>query len=153
MKVFIDYLISWNFDTKGALVTAPCGTGKTHALVSFFKKLELITPSVMFVTLQDLLSAIRSEMLENKEYMLDKALKSKILIIDDFGVEKQTEWVIDTFYKIINERYNNNLPVFISTNLNVKEIKDYFGERVLSRLYGMCNFFTFKGKDFRREVK
>lgn len=155
MKPFVEYLKNWDFSKSGAFVTSSCGTGKTHALVSFFKSLgnRKDFNTVMFCTLQDLVSDVRKEMLQDSEKTIDMAIRCGCLIIDDFGVEKQTEWVSDVLYRIINNRYNNNLPVFVSTNLSIQEVKEFFGDRILSRFYEMCQFFTFKSNDFRRLKK
>lgn len=105
----------------------------------------------------------------NEEFdkQLRDAKKCKILILDDIGSEKPTDWVQERLYTLINERVNNELVTIYTSNLPLLTtyktvggayVVDTLGldsrldKRIVSRIKGSCNVVEFKGKD-RREVE
>ena len=73
-----------------------------------------------------------------------------LLIIDDLGTEIITNNTVSYLYNIINTRINKKLPIIISTNLNAKEIKSLYHERITSRLFGEFTIIKFEGSDVRK---
>lgn len=71
------------------------------------------------------------------------------IIIDDIGVEKSTDWMLETLYSIVNERYEKNLPTVFISNLSLKELADKVGDRIASRIAEMCTIKKIKGEDRR----
>lgn len=61
-----------------------------------------------------------------------------IVMIDDVGAEKPTEWVIETMYAIVNWRYERKLPTVITSNCSLPEIGQMYGDRIASRIVEMC---------------
>ena len=61
-----------------------------------------------------------------------------ILHIDDLGAEKQTEWVLEQLYALINERYERRSPIVVTTNLSQEQLEQQIGERTVSRLIEIC---------------
>jgi len=74
-----------------------------------------------------------------------------ILIIDDLGAVKLTEWVQQMTYYIINEREMRVLPTIITSNFNLNEIDKMIDPRVSSRIGGICEILQMNGKDRRNE--
>lgn len=72
-----------------------------------------------------------------------------ILILDDVGAEKLTDWVAETFYLIVNKRYNEMLPTIFSSNLAVGELAEMLGDRTASRIVEMCDIIKIDGEDRR----
>ena len=72
-------------------------------------------------------------------------------MIDDLGKEKQTEWSNSILYQVINRRYENFLPVIITTNETMGDLERNIGQATLSRLIEMCDGVRMDGKDYRRE--
>jgi DNA replication protein DnaC len=150
-KNFIENLKSG----RGLFITGTVGTGKTHlvvAIVDYIARLLKRKGSfkIIFVTAIDLLSEIKySYDKNNTEDIINNFETCNLLIIDDLGIEKTTDWTHELFYKIIDSRYSNLLPVIITTNLTDIEIKDKLSERIISRIYEMCKGIKLAGKDYR----
>ena len=76
-----------------------------------------------------------------------------LLVLDDLGKEKPSEWVEETLYEIINARYVRRLPVIITTNVGLKAVETRYpwnGEAIVSRLFEMCAGVKVGGDDWRR---
>jgi DNA replication protein DnaC len=61
-----------------------------------------------------------------------------LLHIDDLGAENRTEWVLEQLYALVNERYESERSLVVTTNLEEQELEDQIGARVVSRLVEMC---------------
>ena len=75
--------------------------------------------------------------------------KKGILIIDDLGAEKLTDFVRQVTYSIINEREIRMLPTIITSNFDLNEIDEMIDSRISSRIAGMCEILQFTGRDRR----
>ncbi|MGC5411474.1 ATP-binding protein, partial [Streptomyces sp. DT225] len=73
-----------------------------------------------------------------------------LLIIDDLGAARATEWTEEITYRLINRRYNHMLPTLITTNLRISDLRAYLGDRVASRLAQMTTRVEFEPVDRRR---
>ena len=74
-----------------------------------------------------------------------------LLHLDDLGAEKSTDWVLETLYTIVNQRYQEQRSVIITTNFDHDKLKEQVGERIVSRLADMCGEFVVPlfGSDMR----
>lgn len=115
-------------------------------------KVKRILRNIIFISAVDLLSEIKYSYESNDtEQTVRKYENCGLLIMDDLGIEKSTEWTHELFYKIIDTRYKEMRPIIITTNLSEAEIKNKLSERILSRIYEMCIGVKLKGKDYRLE--
>lgn len=71
------------------------------------------------------------------------------LFLDDLGVEKMTDFVYECFYQIIDFRHDHELPTFITSNYSIKQIAEKLGDRITSRIVGMCKIIKLDGEDKR----
>lgn len=72
------------------------------------------------------------------------------LCLDDLGVDKTTDWVVQTLYLIVNNRYENMLETVITSNLSLEELAERMGDdRLASRIAGMCKVVKMEGEDRR----
>lgn len=136
----------------------PCGTGKTHiatAMVIAFMCRE--RRRFYWVKSGEMIDSIRKATLceggdyyEMEKYHSFK--RSGILVIDDLGSERHTEFSEEKIYSIIDKRYTSELPLFITSNLSLNEISQRYGDRIASR---MCagEVFIFEGNDYRMRGK
>src|SRR4030095_4366087 len=90
--------------------------------------------------------------------VLAPVLKTDILVLDELGASKPTDWVRDTMTHVINTRYNDKRLTVFTTNYpderpNDREetLEDRIGVRLRSRLFEMCKTVVIDGKDFRRK--
>lgn len=140
---------------KGLFITGTVGTGKTHLAISIIDYIARILKRkiygrIIFTTAIDLLSEIKySYETKDTEGTVNFYEECDLLVIDDLGIEKSTDWTHELFYKIIDSRYSNMLPTIITTNLTDIEIKEKLSERIISRIYEMCQGVKLTGKDYR----
>lgn len=126
------------------------GTGKTHIAYALAKKHDEVTQWTRFWNVTELLYEIRRDF--NREdgkkadYLLDF---SGLLILDDIGAEKPTEFVAETLYMIVNNRYNNLWPTIFTSNLSLADLAERIGDRTASRIAEMCQVFNLAGVDRR----
>jgi DNA replication protein DnaC len=81
---------------------------------------------------------------------LDRLAAADLLHIDDLGAEHRTDWVLEQLYTIINARYEDERSTLVTSNLGRDELAAQLGERIVSRLEGMCEILPFFGGDARR---
>ena len=73
-----------------------------------------------------------------------------LLHLDDLGAEKRTEWVLEQLYSIVNERWQDQRSLVVTTNAAEDELKEQVGARIVSRLSEMCVTIPIMGHDLRR---
>lgn len=158
---------------SGLMLIGDPGTGKTHLAVAILKRLLTRGFECVFFDYQNLLERIRSSYdaasgsAQREAYQT--ALECEILLLDDLGAHRVTDWVEDTVTSLITYRYNNNKPLIVTTNLRDAEAGDapipsgmagdatsrYYlteriGTRARSRLFEMCRVISTRGvEDYR----
>jgi DNA replication protein DnaC len=149
----------------GLLFLGTCGVGKTHLSVALLKQvIAQKSDSGLFYDFRDLLREIQASWNSVSQAseldVLRPVLEAKVLVLDELGANKPTEWVRDTIAHIINCRYNDKkLTVFTSNYLDSpgrtgdETLTDRIGVRLRSRLYEMCKEVEIRGMDFRQDVK
>jgi DNA replication protein DnaC len=149
----------------GLLFLGTCGVGKTHLAVALLKQVITETgDGGLFYDFRDLLREIQASwnsVSQTSELeVLRPVLEAKVLVLDELGANKPTDWVRDTIAHIINCRYNDErLTIFTSNYLDTpakqgeENLADRIGTRLRSRLYEMCTEVDVRGEDFRQQVK
>ena len=115
------------------------GCGKTHLAAAIANQCAAQSMVVSFAVVPDLLDALRSTFDKKSRVryadLLDAYKNADLLILDDIGSEQSTEWALEKLYQIINWRYNERLPLVITTN----EVPLHFDPRLHSRLFDQRN--------------
>lgn len=122
-------------ETQGALVIGSVGVGKTFLCKVLHNTLvrEMIQPSCM-LRMVDMSIALRKETFgDSYKQVLNEFQRVPLLIIDDYGTQKNTDWVRETFFAIIDARYENHLPTIFTTNLTQDDLEK-FDSRLASRI-------------------
>ena len=141
---------------NGLVMLGAVGSGKTHLAASIANyiiaehKIQVVFGSVVSL-LGEIKATYSDDSTINETEILNELKKTRLLIIDDLGKEKTSDWVSEIFYSIINYRYENYLPVIVTSNLTLKELAEKVGEATVSRLLGTSRVIKFEGKDYRTE--
>lgn len=111
-----------------------------------------------FAVVSELLLEIRSTFdmncVDRELDVIDKYSNAGLLVLDDMGAEKTTEWALQTLYVIINRRINNLKQTIITSNLSLDDLSFKLSDRIASRIKGMCgdNIIRIEGDDRRNAV-
>jgi DNA replication protein DnaC len=146
---------------RGLLLMGSVGVGKTHLAVSILKGLTERGFNCLFYEFGTLLKEIQDSYNPNtfssELSVLTPVLKAEVLVLDELGASKPTDWVRDTMAHVINTRYNDKkLTIFTTNYLDERRrdgeevLEDRIGTRLRSRLFEMCKTVLITGEDFRK---
>lgn len=146
---------------QGLLFMGSVGVGKTHLAVSILKGLTERGFKCLFYDFQSLLKEIQDSYNSNTKTseltVLAPVLNIDVLVLDELGASKPTDWVRDTMAQVINSRYNDKkLTIFTTNFLDERRsdrdeiLEDRIGTRLRSRLYEMCRTVSMDGRDYRK---
>lgn len=147
------YKYALNFDRlsargKGLILMGNAGTGKTHLASAIANHLMNELIPVKFGTFISLLDSVKKTFKTDRD-IISSLTSIPLLVIDDLGKEKYTDWAKQILFQVVDERYNKELPIIITTNLNLKEMKEGIGEPIVSRLMEMCYGIEMNGENYR----
>jgi DNA replication protein DnaC len=146
---------------RGLLLMGSVGVGKTHLAVAILRGLIEKGISCRFYEYRGLLKEIQNSYNPNTQTtemgILAALFESEVIVLDELGAAKPSEWVQDTIGLIINARYNEKKLTILTTNYldegqpSIDEtLGDRIGVRLRSRLYQMCKTIVIEGEDYRR---
>jgi DNA replication protein DnaC len=128
---------------KGLWLMGDTGTGKTTLAMLVSKTALERGHSVAIYSLPKLLARIRRTYdadAGEASYLefFERLTSVDLLHIDDLGVEKSSDWVLEQLYALINERYETRRSIVVTTNLDQPRLEDQIGSRTVSRLVEIC---------------
>lgn len=137
---------------NGLLIFGGIGSGKTHLACAIANAMIERGIPALFATFSEHLEHIREEFdhTGQKKY-LSMLKNTPIVVLDDLGKERKSEWTQQILFDIVNYRYEHMLPIIITSNFDVDGMANYVGGAVWSRLYEMCSAVETKGKDYRQK--
>lgn len=153
-------IIEPQLQNKSLYITGPAGAGKSHQAVALMLILmkssdPMRYPEFAWRNVPKLLYELRQSFTpsvngKTEKEIVDYLINVEWLCLDDLGVEKTTDWVLQTLYLIINERYENERTTVFTSNMSLKELSEKMGDdRLSSRISGMCQIIKMEGKDKR----
>ena len=148
------FIHDFNRDSgNGIMLVGPVGTGKTHLGVAVLKELIKLGIPGACVTVPELLNDIRQSYRDNDgngSKLMELVKTVQVLMLDDLGTEKVSDWVQETLFVIINARYENLLTTIITTNCTPDDLEKRIGDRSVSRIMEMCKGILLSGNDYRK---
>lgn len=150
------YLRDWRdmaYAGKGLIFVGGVGTGKTH--LAFAILLDLLACGVkgMAATVPDLMDDLRPKHGETSDRQMKQIETLKtidLLLLDDLGAQRNTEWVTERLFIILNARYNNMLPTVITSNEKLEDLEATPGwRRIIDRIVEMCGVIVVEGESYR----
>jgi DNA replication protein DnaC len=149
---------------KGLLFLGAPGVGKTHLATATLREIIKRTNAAgLFFDVRELLRVIRdtyNPVVRTTEFeVIRPVVDAQLLVLDDLGAEKTSEWVDETMTLIISSRYNQRRPTIFTTNYLDRQpderspaevLIERVGFRIHSRLHEMCTFVDMKALDYRR---
>jgi DNA replication protein DnaC len=137
----------------GLFLLGAAGTGKTHLAVAALKELVEVGHTGLFYNsaslIRDFRNRVGGSITEEESDRLNRLVSVDILVIDDLGVTRLSDFVREQTYSIIDQRYSENKTLIVTSNLNMKELEEQITYPVFSRVCGMCAIVNPGDIDFR----
>lgn len=140
---------------EGLYLWGEPGCGKTHIACALTKTLLEQGIDVMFLNTGDFLERVREEynkVFEDEEYkgLFREVMDFEgILIFDDIGAEKVSEWTRERLYLIVNKKWEDMYPMIFTSNCDIEVLSARLGDRITSRIAGMTTRIMIPGVDKR----
>ena len=153
MQNYVKNFTDFRKSGKGLLLHGTVGTGKTYFAACIANSLIDEGYSVLMTNFARLTNQIQG-MFEGKQEFIDSLNRYSLLILDDLGAERKSEYMQEMVYNIIDSRYRSGLPMIITTNLAIDEIKkpqDVCYSRIYDRIIERCFPVEVSGNSRRRQ--
>ncbi|MBQ6713188.1 MAG: ATP-binding protein [Selenomonadales bacterium] len=135
---------------KGLLLYGDCGVGKTYAAACIVNALVDSGVPCLMTSFSRVLNALWS--VEDKQAYIDSLNQVDLLVIDDLGAERQSEYVAEQVFNIIDTRSRAKLPMIVTTNLTLREMTTpSANKRIYERILGRCHPVEVTGENRRRQ--
>lgn len=153
----LQYCLDWNPQSysKGILLSGNCGTAKTHIACALLIKHCHRGFTGKFYSLSQLMADIKSRFSCNDNrtsnaQILNDIYTCGLLVVDDIGDSRTSEYDYETFSQIINARMRQGLKIIITTNLGSQKLSEIYGDRIPDRLNECVKPILFTGESYRK---
>lgn len=150
------YVETWDErkrNNDGLLLWGDVGCGKTFYAACIANALIEEGVSVLMTNFAKILNSLSGMYGDDKNAFISSMMSYSLLIIDDLGIERNTEYALEQVYNIVDERYKANLPLIVTTNLSLNTLKnppDTAHQRIYDRVLSMCVPVRFTGGSHRK---
>ena len=151
-QAFVEHWDEIKEQNTGLLMSGPVGTGKTYAAACIANALIDRGVPVLMTNFPTILSTSKFEMNE----LVRQAMEYDLIIVDDLGVERDTDYSSETVYQFIDACYRKKKPMIVTTNLSLKDLRVQEGlryKRIYDRVLQMCVPMLFTGESRRVEIR
>lgn len=152
MKIYVDNFAELSRQGKGLLLYGDVGTGKTFAAACVVNALIDAGYPCLMTNFARVLNTLWGT--EKKQDYMDKLNSFRLLVLDDLGAERRSEYSQEQVFNVIDARYRAKLPLIVTTNLEIDEIKnpkDIGNARIYDRILEMCHPIRVTGQNRRRK--
>ena len=153
MKNYVDNFPEFRKNGQGLLLYGPVGTGKSYSAACVANALIDKDYSVLMTNFASLVNQLQG-MFEGKQEYINSLNRYSLLIIDDLGAERSTEYMAEQVFNIIDSRYRSGLPMIITTNLTADELKKPQAvayARIYDRVLERCHPVKVDGNSRRKD--
>ncbi len=147
-------------DLKGLFLIGPPGTGKSLLAAMILNELILTARlSCRYIKIsrdffQQLRATFNSDSGSKTETVFNDIARQDILVIDDFGIQSDSEWEQRMLYDLVDARYEAELPTIITSNIDLEAVKNLFKGRIYSRFTEMLHIVEFFSvRDYRQDMQ
>ena len=153
-RFYAEHWETMQAENIGYLFWGGVGTGKSYLAGCIANALMEKEIPVRMTNFAAILNDLAASFEGRNEY-ISRLCRYPLLILDDFGMERGTEYGLEQVYSVIDSRYRSRRPLIVTTNLTLQQIQnppDTAHARIYDRLLEMCAPVRFTGGNFRRET-
>ena len=154
-KNYVEHFDELKMTGSGLLLWGPTGSGKTFFAGCIANALIDQCKTVYMTNFSKVINKLTGAYTEDKNLIIDEMVKSSLLIIDDLGIERNTEYATEQVYNVIDARYRSGKPMIITTNIGIDDLrnpKDLAHKRIYDRILEKCVPVLIDGVNIR-EIK
>lgn len=160
VKKYVEQFEKMKEENIGLIIYGGVGTGKTYITCSIVNAIiEKYLYECKVMNFSQILNELQNGGFNlNRNEYIDSLTRKTLLVIDDFGIERDTEYALEQIYNVINARYQKQKPTIITTNLDYKDLEkevpyNLMLSRIYSRIIEMGVPLKITGKDRRKEKR
>ena len=152
-RLYVEHWEEMKADSHGYLLWGNVGTGKTYlagCIANALMEQEIPVRMTNFAAILNDLTGT----LNGRNAYIERLCSFPLLILDDFGMERGTEYGLEQVYNVIDSRYRSHRPLIVTTNLTLSELQnppDRAHQRIYDRVLAMCTPICCSGINFRKE--
>ena len=151
-RFYVEHWDTMQEENIGYLLWGGVGTGKSYFAGCIANALMEQEVAVRMTNFALILNDLTASFEGRNEY-ISRLCRAPLLILDDFGMERGTEYGLEQGYNVIDSRYRSRRPLIVTTNLSLQDLQhpqDTAHARIYDRLLEMCAPIRFSGENFRR---
>lgn len=151
VKNYVDNFETFYKSNRGLLFWGTVGTGKSYAAACIANELINRKTPVVMTSFVKVLQVIQDNT-ENETEFVNRLCAARLLIIDDLGTERNTDYALEKVYNVIDSRYRTGKPLILTTNLNLQDMQmtqDIRYQRIYDRIFEMCHPVMVNGTSWR----
>jgi DNA replication protein DnaC len=153
-KAYADNFAAHQRTGQGLLLFGKPGNGKTHlaaAIANYIMPEKTCVFRSVPALIKRLQQANKPGSKTDESELMQALRDADLLVLDDIGAEKWTDWTESTLYFIVDERYRWKRPIVVTTNCDLEELEKRVHERTMDRLLEMCTLIENRASSYRRK--